>query len=85
MASHHIMYEQPWKGSEEEKREFTYDHKYAGNDTFQLLSKVLKMLSHFSTAQAYLGLNHWEHCFMTFDSFTIASGNTDILTIIFDD
>ena len=42
MASHHIMYEQPWQGSEEEKREFTYDHKYAGNDTFQLLSKVLK-------------------------------------------
>ena len=84
-ASHHIIYEQPCQGSEEEKREFTYDHKYAGNDTFQLLSKVLKTVVTISTSQALLGLNHWEHCFMTFDSFTIASRNTDILTFIFDD
>ena len=46
------IYEQPCQGAEEEKREFTYDHKYAGNDTFQLLSKVLKTVVTFSISQA---------------------------------
>ena len=37
-----LNYKQPRQGSAEQKREFTYDQKYAGNDTFQLLSRVIK-------------------------------------------
>ena len=77
------------EGSEEEKREFTYDHKYAGNDTFQLLSRVIRTV--FTLVNPRLSFAHSdlltneESVIMTFDSFATTSRNTDIFTFIFND